>query len=48
MLSPVDLSKPAKKPATDKDKALLAEHGEAGLRAMGYYGVLDRLNLPTV
>lgn len=43
---PIDLSKPAKKPATDQDRALLAEHGEAGLRERGLYGVLDRLNLP--
>lgn len=42
----IDLSKPAKKPATDKDRELLALHGENGLREMGMFGVLDRLNLP--
>lgn len=29
--------------ATDGDKALLAAHGIAGLRKMGYWGVIDRL-----
>ncbi len=42
----IDLSKPAKSPATDKDRALLAEHGAAGLRARGLWGPLDRLCLP--
>ena len=42
----VDLSKPYVKPApTDDDRALLAEHGADGLRAMGFMGVLDRLGL---
>jgi len=35
-----------KKPATDQDQRLLAEHGEQGLRDRQLYGVLDRLNLP--
>lgn len=29
--------------ATAGDKALLAEHGVAGLRRMQYWGVIDRL-----
>lgn len=46
MHRPIDTSKPAKRPATDADRALLAQHGEAGLRERGMFGVLDRLNLP--
>lgn len=46
MRGSVDLSKPAKRPATEKDHALLAEHGADGLRRLGMFGVLDRLNLP--
>ena len=41
---PVDTSKPAPD-YTESDRALLAEHGEQGLRDMGYHGVLSRLNL---
>jgi hypothetical protein len=44
--APINLSMPSKRPATDKDRALLAEHGEQGLRDRQLYGVLDRLNLP--
>lgn len=33
--------------ATDEDRDLLAKHGEIGLRNLGLFGVLDRLNLPT-
>lgn len=29
----------------DEDRALLAEHGKNGLRYLGLYGVLDRLDL---
>lgn len=45
-VAPIDLSKPAKKPATDKDKALFAQHGEQGLRKLELWGVIDRLGLP--
>lgn len=44
--APIDLSKPAKKPATDKDRELLAQFGADGLRERQMFGVLDRLNLP--
>ena len=40
----VDLSGDGKTPATDRDRELLAEHGIDGLKAMGFYGVIDRLN----
>lgn len=34
----------ASKPESSQDDlALLKEHGEGGLREMGFYGVLDRL-----
>ena len=44
----IDLSKPAPDYAGTllaSDRALLAEHGEQGLRDRGYHGVLDRLGL---
>ena len=41
----IDISKPAKKPASDNDKALLSKHGINGLKKLGYFGVLDRLNV---
>jgi hypothetical protein len=41
---PIDTSKQSPD-YTESDRALLAEHGEQGLRDMGYFGVLDRLNL---
>lgn len=44
--APIDLSKPARKPATDNDRALLVEHGAGGLRALQLWGVLDRLGIP--
>ena len=44
--APIDLSKPSKKLATDKDKALLTQHGAQGLRDLGLYGVLNRLDIP--
>lgn len=40
----LDLSKPAKVPPTDADRALLAEHGSIeALEAAGLFGVADRL-----
>ena len=30
--------------ATDADRALLAQHGMDGLKAMGFHGVIDRLS----
>jgi hypothetical protein len=44
--APIDLSKPAKRAETDKDRALLAELGEQGLRERQLFGVLDRLGIP--
>jgi hypothetical protein len=41
---PIDTSKQSHD-YSESDRALLAEHGEQGLRDMGYFGVLDRLNL---
>ena len=38
------ISGPPEKPlATDTDKALLAQHGQAALEANQWYGTLDRL-----
>ena len=42
--TPLDTSKPAKAPATDADRALLAQHGTLeALEAAGLFGVADRL-----
>lgn len=40
---PVDTSKPAGSAPTQQDLALLAEHGEDGLRRLQFFGALDRL-----
>jgi hypothetical protein len=42
---PIDISKPAKQDPTEKDRSLLQQHGAEGLRMLGLFGVLDRLNL---
>lgn len=34
-----------KKPATESDHEMLKKHGVDGLRELGFFGVLDRLNL---
>jgi len=43
--TPVDLSKPSKKPATESDYQALKTLGVEGLKAEGKFGILDRLNL---
>lgn len=39
----IDTSKPPTSDATPDDLALLERHGIDGLRALGFWGVLDRL-----
>lgn len=39
----IDTSKPIDHSPTDSDRALLAKHGEQGLRDMGFFGAIDRL-----
>ena len=40
----IDSTKPAKAPATDSDRALLAQYGSLdALKAVGLHGVADRL-----
>jgi hypothetical protein len=41
----VDVSKDARPGPTESDHYLLAQHGVDGLKEMGYFGVLDRLNI---
>lgn len=41
----IDTTKPSKRSATDEDLKALAQHGADGLRTLGKFGVLDRLNL---
>jgi hypothetical protein len=43
MRKPVDMSKSGKPEATETDIKMLKELGESGIKAKGFYGVLDRL-----
>ena len=40
----IDTSKPVDHSATAEDLALLEKHGMDGLKAMGFFGVIDRLS----
>lgn len=42
-VAPTVNTRPGLAQATDNDRAQLAEHGQAGLEAKEFYGVLDRL-----
>ena len=39
----IDLNAPAMMQVSDSDRALLAEHGEQGLRDRGFFGTIERL-----
>ena len=39
----IDLTAPAMMQVSDSDRSLLAEHGAQGLRDLGFFGTIDRL-----